>query len=213
MAWDGRARALVTLASASCHAQASFVLLHDAYLAFCHKPAPPLRSMTTPWTTRYWAGWVSAPCGGWKTSQCVSSGLEIEIQLCSELDLLGLLQKGLQWHQKNMCYYKKAKGVTLTCFSNWKSTFFLFLTVPPQCDWCILQKAVILPLLGNALTDAQPALGAELEAALAVLPEASIVSALSSAIHLVPPLGGRGATSYLLAITDEPSNSFSFGCH
>lgn len=34
----------VTLTSASCHAQASFVLLHDAYLAFPHGPALPLRT-------------------------------------------------------------------------------------------------------------------------------------------------------------------------
>lgn len=53
----------VTLASATC-ARASFVLLHDAYLAFCHGPALTLRSMTTPWTSRYWVGWFSAPCGG-----------------------------------------------------------------------------------------------------------------------------------------------------
>lgn len=72
---------------------------------------------------------------------------------------------------------------------------------------------MIPPSRGNALTDAQPAPGAELGAAPAVLPEAQTVSALPSAIHLVSVLGGWGATSYLLAITDDPSNSFPFSFH
>lgn len=72
----------ITLTSASCHAQASFVMPYVAYLAFRHRPALHLRSVTTSWTTRYWAGWFSAPCGGWETSQHGSLGLEIEIQFC-----------------------------------------------------------------------------------------------------------------------------------
>lgn len=73
----------VTLTPASHRARASFVLLRGAYLAFRHGgwgPALPVRGLYMPWTARWQAGQLSAPCGGWETSRRGLLGLEMEIQ-------------------------------------------------------------------------------------------------------------------------------------
>lgn len=101
----------VTFTSASCHARASFVLLRDAYLAFRHGPALPLRSLTTPWTTRHWAGWLSVPCGSWETSQHGSLGLEIEIQWCKVSWVRLAYCKGSSVAPDDCGLLKKAEGV------------------------------------------------------------------------------------------------------